>query len=207
VTRPSGFSREDPALSSHYSHLVLGGVKSGKSRFVLDEAKALRRPTGFLATARPTDPELVSRIARHRAARPPGWTTVEEPVHVVPACRRLAQAVDVLVLDCVTLWVAAIMEDADDAAVLAATDQLAAFMDERLVSLLIVSNEVGQGAHAPTALGLRFVDLLGRVNQRIAAAADCVTLMVAGLPITAKASTGSAPHEPRNPDGPTFQGP
>jgi adenosylcobinamide kinase/adenosylcobinamide-phosphate guanylyltransferase len=115
--------------------------------------------------------------------------------------------VEGVVLDCHTLWMAGIMERAYDAAALAAADELAALMDERLVSLLIVSNEVGQGAHAPTALGLRFVDLLGQVNQRVAAAADRVTLMVAGLPMAAKAPVSPAPHASHVPDGRAFQGP
>jgi adenosylcobinamide kinase/adenosylcobinamide-phosphate guanylyltransferase len=144
---------------------------------------------------------MATRIARHRAERPAAWTTVEEPVQVVPACRRLARSVDVVVLDCLTLWVAGTMEGVDDGPVLAAAGELAQLMDERLVSLLIVSNEVGQGAHAPTALGLRFVDLLGQVNQRIAVAADCVTLMVAGLPLALKSSTPPPRH------GPAFQAP
>ncbi len=129
---------------------------------------------------------MADRIARHRGERPAAWPTVEEPVDVVPACRRLVGSVEVVVLDCLTLWVAGAMERGDDASVLAAAEELAKLMDERLVSLLIVSNEVGQGAHAPTAAGLRFVDLLGRVNQRIAAAADRVTLLVAGVPVAVK---------------------
>jgi adenosylcobinamide kinase/adenosylcobinamide-phosphate guanylyltransferase len=166
------------------SHLVLGGIKSGKSRYALDLAARAGARGAFVATARPSDPDMAARIARHQAERPARWRTVEEPVDVAGACRRLAGSVDVVVVDCLTLWVAARMERGeDDAAVLAAAADLAALMAERAVSLVVVSNEVGQGAHATTALGLRFVDLLGLVNQRVAASADRVTLMVAGIPV------------------------
>jgi adenosylcobinamide kinase/adenosylcobinamide-phosphate guanylyltransferase len=127
------------------------------------------------------------RIARHRAERPPTWTTVEEPVDVVEACRRLARHVDLIVVDCVTLWIAnRLARGDDDAAVLSGADALAGLLRERLASCVIVSNEVGEGVHPATSVGLRFRDLLGAVNQRIAAAADRVTLMVAGLPLEIK---------------------
>src|SRR5262245_17187698 len=127
------------------SHLVLGGVKSGKSRFALAEACRLGPRGAFVATALPSDPQMAARIARHRAERPACWRTVEEPVDVVPACRRLAESMDVVLLDCVTLWVAARMERGeDDAALLASADDLAGLMVERRVPLVVVSNEVGQ---------------------------------------------------------------
>jgi adenosyl cobinamide kinase/adenosyl cobinamide phosphate guanylyltransferase len=166
------------------SHLVLGGVKSGKSRFALALAARPGARGAFVATALGRDPDMAARIARHRAERPAHWRTVEEHVDVAGACRRLAGSVDVVVVDCLTLWVAARMERGeDDTAVLAAAGDLAGLMAERLVTVVIVSNEVGQGVHPPTAVGLRFADLLGLVNQRIASAADRVTLMVAGIPV------------------------
>jgi adenosyl cobinamide kinase/adenosyl cobinamide phosphate guanylyltransferase len=176
------------------SHLVLGGVKSGKSRFALALA-AREGPRGaFVATALRSDPDMAARIARHQAERPARWRTIEEHVDVAGACRRLAGSVDVVVVDCLTLWVAArIGRGEDDAAVLAAADDLAALMAARVLSLVVVSNEVGQGAHATTALGLRFVDLLGLVNQRIAASADRVTLMIAGIPVPLQDRTDHGP--------------
>ncbi len=102
-----------------------------------------------------------------------------------------------MVVDCVTVWVSNLMERGDDdAVVLAAADDLAKLLRERLVSVILVSNEVGEGVHPPTELGRRFRDLLGLVNQRLAAAADRVTLMVAALPLTVKdAPLPSAPHD------------
>jgi adenosyl cobinamide kinase/adenosyl cobinamide phosphate guanylyltransferase len=173
----------------HFSHLVLGGARSGKSRHAVALAIGQGDRVAFLATARALDGDMRARIARHRAERPPRWTTLEEPLDVVAACRRAAAAHDLLVLDCATVWVANLMERGDDdTAVLAAADDLAKLARERLLSMLIVSNEVGGGVHPPTELGRHFRDLLGSVNQRLAVAADRVTLMVAGLPLSVKDS-------------------
>jgi len=137
--------------------------------------------------SRALDGDMAARIARHRAERPARWATIEEPHDVPAACRRAARSHDVVVVDCVTVWVSNLMERGDDdAQVLAAVDDLAKMLRERLVSVILVSNEVGQGVHPPTELGRRFRDLLGLVNQRLAAAADRVTLMVAALPLTVK---------------------
>ena len=146
----------------------------------------------------PTDAELRTRIARHRAERPSGWTTVEEPLDVVAACRGLARQVDLIVVDCLTVWVSnLLMRGRDDDAVAAAAADLAKLMEERLASLILVSNEVGEGVHPSTAIGLRFRDALGAVNQRVAAAADRVTLMVAGIPVEIKraATAAATAHE------------
>lgn len=171
----------------HHSRFVLGGARSGKSRYALEQAGQIGGSVAFLATARALDSDIAARIARHRAERPAGWTTLEEPRDIVAAARRAAVSHDVLVIDCVTVWVANLMERGDDdTAVLAAADDLAKLMRERLASLVVVSNEVGEGVHPPAALARRFGDLLGFVNQRLAAAADRVTLMVAGIPVAVK---------------------
>lgn len=180
----------------HHSHLVLGGARSGKSRYALDQARQFHGSVAFLATAHALDGDMAARIAGHRSERPPTWTTIEEAHDLTAACRRAARAHDLVVVDCATVWVANLMErGGDDLGVLAATDDLAKLLRERLVSVIVVSNEVGQGVHPPTELGRRFRDLLGLVNQRLAAAADRVTLMVAGLPVTLKdAPLPAAPH-------------
>jgi len=184
------------------THLILGGARSGKSRFALDQARAERVRTAFLATAQAREAGMAARIARHRADRPADWTTVEEPVDPVAACRRLAGRHDLIVLDCLTLWVSNLLARGDgDESVLSAADGLAKFIGERVVSLILVTNEVGAGVHPPTEIGLRFRDLLGRVNQRAAAAADRVTLMVAGLPVSIKDVPPPASHE-RAPEAP-----
>jgi len=181
----------------HHSHLLLGGARSGKSRYALEQAQVIGGSAAVVATARALDGDMAARIARHRAERPARWATLEEPHDMPAACRRAARSHDVVVVDCITVWVSNLMERGDDdALVLAAVDDLAKLLRERLVSVILVSNEVGEGVHPPTELGRRFRDLLGLVNQRLAAAADRVTLMVAALPLTVKdAPLPSAPHD------------
>jgi len=105
----------------------------------------------------------------------------------VAACQSFAGRVDVVVVDCLTLWVANLLLRGDEEkSILAAADALADFLAERRFSLVIVSNEVGAGVHPASEVGLRFRDALGGVNQRIAAAADRVSYMVAGLAVTIK---------------------
>jgi adenosylcobinamide kinase / adenosylcobinamide-phosphate guanylyltransferase len=148
---------------------------------------------------------MLLRIARHRAERPAAWTTVEEPLDVVGACRRLARQVDLVVADCLTVWVSNLMErERGDEVILARGEELAALAAERAVSLVLVSNEVGEGVHPSTAIGLRFRDLLGALNQRVAAGADRVTLMVAGIPVEIKraAPAPASPVHDRAPEAP-----
>jgi adenosylcobinamide kinase/adenosylcobinamide-phosphate guanylyltransferase len=140
---------------------------------------------------------MQARIARHRGERPREWITVEEPVDLVAACRRLAGEVDLIVVDCLTVWISNQMAGgSDDRDILAAADSFAKLLGERAAAVIAVSNEVGQGVHPPTALGLRFRDLLGRVNQAVAAAADRVTLMVAGIPVEIKSRAARADRGP-----------
>jgi adenosylcobinamide kinase/adenosylcobinamide-phosphate guanylyltransferase len=182
------------ALSPLRSQLILGGARSGKSRHALALARAWPGRVAFVATAEPRDAELAARVARHRAERPAGWTTLEEPRALVAGCAAAARAADLVVVDCLTLWVANCMLGGDgDAAILAGADDLARFLEARHAALILVSNEVGEGVHPPTADGLRYRDLLGQVNQRVAAAADQVTLMVAGIPVSIKADAAPTP--------------
>lgn len=141
----------------------------------------------MVATAQAHDADMAARIERHRAERPRSWPTVEEPHALLGACERLAREVDGILVDCITLWAAnCLLRGDSDAAILAAADELARFLGVRSVSLVMVTNEVGEGVHPATAEGMRFRDLLGQVNQRLAAAADEVALMVAGLPLVIK---------------------
>jgi adenosylcobinamide kinase / adenosylcobinamide-phosphate guanylyltransferase len=189
----------------HQADLILGGVRSGKSRqaILLATASAPEARTGFLATARAADRDMARRIARHQADRPKSWCIVEEPYQVTEACRRLTDRVDLVVLDCLTLWVSNLLLRGDAAEeVLAAADVLAGLVSERRASLIIVSNEVGSGVHPPTEIGVRFQDTLGGVNQRLAAAADRVTLMVAGIPLVVKDSAPRTSSDARLPESP-----
>jgi adenosylcobinamide kinase/adenosylcobinamide-phosphate guanylyltransferase len=167
---------------------VLGGARSGKSRYAVDGQRPGARVT-FVATAQALDDDMAQRIERHRADRPRHWRTLEEPFDLVPRLRDACASADAVVVDCLTVWIANLMLRGDpDADILKQADELAALLALRPAEVTLVSNEVGQGVHPPTGDGRRFRDLLGVVNQRVAAAADRVVLMVAGLPLTVKDS-------------------
>jgi adenosylcobinamide kinase / adenosylcobinamide-phosphate guanylyltransferase len=168
------------------SLFVLGGARSGKSRFAVESHRTHAR-VSFVATAQPQDADMAARIARHRAERPAHWRTVEEPYDLVPRLRAGAADADVVIVDCLTLWVANLMLRGDaDEWIVKQGEELAALLSCGERGVTLVSNEVGEGVHPPTAEGRRFRDLLGIVNQRVAAAADRVVLMVAGLPLVVK---------------------
>ena len=161
------------------SFFVLGGVRSGKSRFAQRLALHLAKDPIYLATSRVYDEDHRLRIERHRRERGPEWTTIEEP-------ERLSEAKitgRVVVVDCLTLWLTNCFMSASsdpDRTLEVVTAEL-----ERLfalsATLILVSNELGQGVHAATELGRRFADLQGLLNQLVAARADNVVLMIAGI--------------------------
>jgi len=167
------------------SLFVLGGARSGKSRHAVAVQPPRARVT-FIATAQAGDGDMAARIARHRAERPSHWTTIEEPLDVAARLCALRGA-DAILVDCVTVWVANLMLRGDaDEAILGAADTVARLLPACAFDVTLVSNEVGEGVHPETEAGLRFRDLLGSVNQRLAAACDRVVLMVAGLPLVLK---------------------
>jgi adenosyl cobinamide kinase/adenosyl cobinamide phosphate guanylyltransferase len=159
--------------------VLLGGARSGKSRLAVRLAAESGAPVVFVATGEPGDVEMAARIEQHRDERPPDWTTVEEP-------RRLLDAVAgapggcCLVVDCLSLWVANLIEQAPAEAIedeAAAAAEIAAARAEQTIA---VSNEVGLGVVPATPLGRAYRDVLGRVNQAWVAAADEAMLVVAG---------------------------
>ena len=166
--------------------LILGGARSGKSRFALGVPSARAR-VAFVATAVAGDEEMLERIERHRAERPAHWRTLEEPCELVVAVRDASANADLVIVDCLTVWVANLMLRGDpDEQILKQADELAALLGLRPADLTLVSNEVGLGVHPDTEDGRHFRDLLGTVNQRLAAAVDRVVLMVAGVPLVVK---------------------
>lgn len=167
------------------TELILGGARSGKSRYALNQALAHPGPVVWVATAEAHDEEMRERIRHHQAERPSHWTTLEAPRHLAAT---LATTRDQLtVVDCLTLWLTNWL-CADDAAGWAA--ERAAFMHEigqaRLAPLLLVSNEVGFGIVPDNALARHFRDEAGRLHQHIAAGVPHVTLVVAGIPLSVK---------------------
>ena len=159
--------------------LVLGGARSGKSRFAENlVARSGLRPV-LIATAEAGDAEMAARIAAHRARRGPGWTAVEEPLELAGALAAVAAGQAALV-DCLTLWLANLMAAGRD--VDAARRGLAAALPGLAAPAVLVSNEVGQGIVPDNALARRFRDAAGLLHQDVAAAADRVWFVVAGLP-------------------------
>jgi adenosylcobinamide kinase / adenosylcobinamide-phosphate guanylyltransferase len=169
------------------SIVVLGGARSGKSSFAerLASESALARV--YIATATADDDEMRARIAHHRARRHDGWSTVEEPLDLVPVLMREAVAGRAVVVDCLTLWLSNLMHAERD--VDAAADRLAAWLPGAGGLVVLVSNEVGLGLVPDTPLGRRFRDAQGRLNQAVAAVADNVVFVAAGLPLWLKRST------------------
>lgn len=168
------------------SLFILGGVRSGKSRFALAGLPPRAR-VAFVATAEASDADMADRIARHQAERSPHWTTIEASSDLVPRLKEAQRGVETVVVDCLTLWVANMLLRGDeDEAILGEAAALAALVAAPSADLRIVSNEVGLGVHPTTPAGLQFGNILGRVNQRVAAAAQRVVLLVAGLPLLVK---------------------
>lgn len=174
--------------------LVLGGARSGKSGYG-EKLATERGPTAdilYVATAQPFDTEMKARIERHRLERPGHWKTLEEPLDLVQALSK--HTPDLILLDCVTLWVSNLLLSCDASApdqeiegmILDRAAALFASIREKRTDSILISNEVGFGIVPDNRLGRLYRDLLGRVNQQIAAAADEVILMVAGIPLTIK---------------------
>jgi adenosylcobinamide kinase/adenosylcobinamide-phosphate guanylyltransferase len=168
--------------------LILGGARSGKSRHAQALALALSKRPLYVATSRAWDEDHQRRIDRHRRERGPEWRTIECEIEL----GSLPLDGEVAVIDCVTLWLSNFFADggADVDACLGRAQLQIEQLARRDAQLLIVSNELGQGLHAPTEVGRKFADLQGLVNQHIAARAENVALMVAGIALYVK---GQAP--------------
>lgn len=167
--------------------LVLGGARSGKTRFALAAATESAGGRGgrltMIATAEALDDEMKERIARHQAERGAAWSTVEAPLAVAESVAAL-QPGDVAVIDCLTLWVSNLMHHGREVEV--AVTELAAACRASPAEIILVSNEVGQGIVPDNALARRFRDEAGWANQAMAEAADVAVLVVAGLPLRLK---------------------
>jgi adenosylcobinamide kinase/adenosylcobinamide-phosphate guanylyltransferase len=168
-----------PALT-----LVLGGARSGKSRHAEALVEGEPGPCTFLATAEAGDREMAERIRRHQARRGVRWRTVEEPLELGAALGRESSAEGALLVDCLTLWLANLMAAERDCE--AETERLVAGFAGLHGPVVMVSNEVGCGIVPANPLARRFQDEAGRLNQAVAAAADHVIYMAAGLPLILK---------------------
>lgn len=164
--------------------LVTGGARSGKSRYAQDQALAISQQPVYVATAKIWDEDFAQRIRRHQAERGANWTNYEEELYV----SRLPLAGRTVVIDCVTLWLTNFFTfhdyDTDKALVSLQTEVDA--LQQQEGHFFVVTNEIGMGVHAETAIGRKFTDLQGWANQYIARVADTVVLMVSGIPVVIK---------------------
>jgi adenosylcobinamide kinase/adenosylcobinamide-phosphate guanylyltransferase len=163
--------------------LVLGGARSGKSRYAEGLITRSPKPWMYIATAEARDDEMANRIAAHQARRGADWQTVEAP-HDLPDAIAQAPANAALLVDCLTLWLSNLMEGGSD--IEAQIVRLQGSLTGRAGPTVLVSNEVGLGIVPNNALARRFRDLQGQLNQRMAAQAPRVVMMVAGIPIAVK---------------------
>lgn len=169
---------------SRYATLILGGARSGKSSF----AERLSRESGFerhyVATGQAFDDEMAQRIARHREDRGAGWTTHEAPVELVTCLEKVGSDDRVVLVDCLTLWVSNLMMAGED--VEQASAELLQHIEKHRGRYLFVSNEVGLGIVPDNSMAREFRDHAGRLHQQVAAVADEVYLVAAGLPLKMK---------------------
>jgi adenosylcobinamide kinase/adenosylcobinamide-phosphate guanylyltransferase len=164
--------------------LFIGGARCGKSRLAQSRAESMNGELIYVATAQPADAEMAERIARHRNDRGGRWRTVEVPIELPRALAVDDRPGRVILIDCLTLWLSNLMlEDRD---IPAAQSALLSALGSVDSTVLLVTNEVGMGIVPDNALARRFRDTAGRLHQEIAACADEVWLVAAGLGLALK---------------------
>jgi adenosylcobinamide kinase/adenosylcobinamide-phosphate guanylyltransferase len=166
--------------------LIVGGMRSGKSRHAEELAGRHGGPVAVIVTATAGDAEMAARIAAHRAHRPPHWRVVEEPIGLGRALRESARAGAVVVIDCLTLWLTNVLLHPDAGLLQRESEALLDAVQSVPGALILVSNEVGSGIVPINELARRFADATGSLHQRLARACDQVIWMMAGLPLTVK---------------------
>ena len=169
---------------------VTGGARSGKSAYAVELAKRSGESVVYLATAEPIDNEMRERIARHRAERPAEWRTIEEPLALARRIEDEVEPGSTVIVDCMTVWLGNVLEHHDqkttNAYALGEVERLARVTADRQHSLIVISNEVGGGIVPADPLTSAYRDLLGEVNQRLAAMTGTVVLLVSGIPVDLK---------------------
>lgn len=167
---------------------VIGGCRSGKSKHALQTAEKIAANRRiFIATCVPQDDEMKQRAAWHQKERGPNWVTVEEPLDLPRTIAENSRQADVLLIDCLTLWTSnLLMETRDEALLKNKIEQLVEALTQADCPVVVVSNEVGCGIVPENRLARQFRDIVGWVNQSVAACADKVVWMVAGISVTIK---------------------
>lgn len=175
--------------------LILGGARSGKSRFAESKACAAGLAVTCIVTAQPQDAEMAERIRKHREHRPSHWKVVEEPLSLAMALKTLAAPDRCLLVDCLTIWFSNLLHsghtfyEGRESAMACEREALLETLPTLAGHIIFVSNEVGMGIVPLGELSRRFRDEIGRLHQDLAALCDRVTLMVAGLPLVVKGNT------------------
>lgn len=164
--------------------LVIGGARSGKSSFALRSADSINGKKAYIATAQAFDSEMEQRIQRHKNERPDDWSTIEEPLNIASAIGEAINRYDVVLIDCLTLWLSNLMHAGRD--IDKEIDRFVNFLKapelrQDKYELFLVSNEVGMGIVPENSLSRQFRDFAGILNQKVAQAADEVYLMAAGI--------------------------
>jgi adenosylcobinamide kinase / adenosylcobinamide-phosphate guanylyltransferase len=190
MARPPADLPHKPSTPPPAVTLVLGGARSGKSRFAEDLIGTAPGPWVYLATGEARDTEMAERIRHHLERRGEGWRTVEEPLDLVAGLHRAADEGRAILVDCLTLWVSNLMAAGRDVA--GETERLVAALPQLSAPIIFVANEVGLGIVPDNALARAFRDEAGRVNQAVAAAANRVYFIAAGLPLVMKDETAVA---------------
>ena len=174
-------------MTSGAKVFVLGGARSGKSQFGLTLCQKLPGKRGFLATCQPLDREMEERIVRHRKSRDSSWETIEEYVDLAGRLEKMGEDYRVILVDCLTLWLSnCLVRDVKEAEMIELIGKLKEVFVRMPVPVVMVSNEVGMGVVPPSPLGRAFRDLQGNLNQELAANADEVYLVAAGIPLRLK---------------------
>ena len=174
-------------MTRNHSLLVTGGCRSGKSRYVLSRFHNFSGNKFLLATCEALDEEMAARIEKHRQERDDSWTTVEEPLDPARFFRQNPESTDLVVLDCLTLWLSnLLMHGMNETSILERADGLIAAIKSSNRTTAVVTNEVGSGIVPDNALSRAFRDLAGKVNQQFAAAFDEVVMMVSGIALPVK---------------------
>jgi adenosylcobinamide kinase/adenosylcobinamide-phosphate guanylyltransferase len=166
---------------------IVGGARSGKSRFALTLGEEVSGRKMFVATAEALDAEMADRIRRHRRARSKTWETIEEPVKLCNVLGAKSKPYQLILIDCLTLWLSNLMQkDNNPKAVFTEIDRLVDCLKRTELNVILVSNEVGWGIIPENPLARGFRDLAGLMNQKIAEAAEAVYLMSTGIPVRIK---------------------
>ena len=167
---------------------VIGGCRSGKSAYALQAAEKIPGDRKvFIATCEPQDEEMAKRVAKHRKERSQDWTTVEEPLHLPEATEENSPKADVLLVDCLTLWMSnLLLKTGNEKQIEESITRFLAALEKAPNPIVLVSNEVGTGIVPENKLARQYRDLVGSLNQAVAQTADKVVWMVAGIPVVVK---------------------